>query len=112
MLALIDVEPGFRMMSNVVEVDPEAVRVGMPVRVTSSPRRRVGIPLFVPAASGTRNRKRSSAGSPNPTCSRRRSSRPADLMAQASLRALADAGLAKRDVDGVLSASAYYYMPT
>ena len=37
---------------------------------------------------------------------------PADLMAQASLRALADAGLEKNDVDGVFSASAYYYMPT
>lgn len=37
---------------------------------------------------------------------------PADLMAQASLRALDDAGLNKKDVDGLLSASAYYYMPT
>jgi uncharacterized OB-fold protein len=48
-LALIDVEPGFRMMSNVVEVDPEAVRVGMPVRVTfENHGADVGIPLFVP----------------------------------------------------------------
>lgn len=36
----------------------------------------------------------------------------ADLMAQASVRALAEAGLNKNDVDGLFSASAYYYMPT
>ena len=33
-------------------------------------------------------------------------------MAQASLRALDDAGLSKNDVDGLFSASAYYSMPT
>jgi acetyl-CoA acetyltransferase len=37
---------------------------------------------------------------------------PLDLMAQAAIRALADAGLDKREVDGLLAASAYYYMPT
>jgi acetyl-CoA acetyltransferase len=33
-----------------------------------------------------------------------------DLMAQASLRALSEAGLTKNDVDGVFSSSAYYQM--
>lgn len=36
----------------------------------------------------------------------------ADLMAQASVRALSEAGLNKNDVDGVFSSSAYYFMPT
>src|ERR687893_1846496 len=36
---------------------------------------------------------------------------PLDLMGQATLRALDDAGLEKGDVDGLFSASAYYHMP-
>ncbi|MCA1731131.1 MAG: thiolase, partial [Actinobacteria bacterium] len=37
---------------------------------------------------------------------------PLDLIGQATLRALDDAGLKKGDVDGLFSASAYYHMPT
>jgi acetyl-CoA acetyltransferase len=37
---------------------------------------------------------------------------PLDLIGQATLRALDDAGLTKDDVDGLFSASAYYHMPT
>ena len=37
---------------------------------------------------------------------------PVGLMAEATERALADAGLEKGDIDGLFSASAYYYMPT
>jgi acetyl-CoA acetyltransferase len=37
---------------------------------------------------------------------------PLDLIGQATLRALDDAGLKKEDVDGLFSASAYYHMPT
>ena len=37
---------------------------------------------------------------------------PLDLIGQATLRALADAGLEKSDVDGLFSASAYHHMPT
>jgi acetyl-CoA acetyltransferase len=39
-------------------------------------------------------------------------STPLDLIGQATERALADAGLEKRDVDGLFSASVYYQMPT
>jgi acetyl-CoA acetyltransferase len=37
---------------------------------------------------------------------------PLDLIGQATLRALDDAGLEKSDVDGLFSASAYHHMPT
>ncbi len=37
---------------------------------------------------------------------------PLDLIGQATVRALDDAGLKKEDVDGLFSASAYYHMPT
>ncbi len=37
---------------------------------------------------------------------------PLDLIGQATTRALADAGLEKKDVDGLFSASVYYQMPT
>ena len=37
---------------------------------------------------------------------------PLDLIGQATSRALKDAGLEKRDVDGLFSASSYYFMPT
>ena len=37
---------------------------------------------------------------------------PVGLMAQATKRALDDAGLSKSDVDGLFTASSYYYMPT
>src|SRR5690625_4860106 len=36
----------------------------------------------------------------------------ADLMAQASIRALEDAGLEKKDVDGLFSTSNHYFMPS
>ena len=37
---------------------------------------------------------------------------PLDLIGQATERALADAGLEKKDIDGLFSASVYYQMPT
>ena len=37
---------------------------------------------------------------------------PLDLIGQATVRALQDAGLDKSDVDGLFSASAYYHLPT
>ena len=37
---------------------------------------------------------------------------PLDLIGQATLRALDDAGLERSDVDGLFSASAYHHMPT
>jgi acetyl-CoA acetyltransferase len=37
---------------------------------------------------------------------------PLDLIGQATIRALEDAGLDKSDIDGLFSASAYYHLPT
>ena len=37
---------------------------------------------------------------------------PLDLIGQATLRTLDEAGLEKGDVDGLFSSSAYYHMPT
>ncbi|HET6885487.1 MAG TPA: hypothetical protein VFH32_04625, partial [Rubrobacteraceae bacterium] len=37
---------------------------------------------------------------------------PLDLIGQATERALTDAGLEKKDIDGLFSASVYYQMPT
>jgi len=46
-LALIDLDEGFRMMSRVVGVAPEAVAIGMRVRVVWSDDE-VPVPSFVP----------------------------------------------------------------
>ena len=50
MVALVDLEEGPRLMTNVVGVDPESLRIGMPVRarfeVVSDD---AGIVLFAPA---------------------------------------------------------------
>jgi uncharacterized OB-fold protein len=48
--ALIDLKEGVRVMSNLVEIDPSAVTVGMPVAVDFRPTRHEGaVPVFKPA---------------------------------------------------------------
>lgn len=49
-LALIELDEGPTMMSNVVDVDPEAVRVGMAVQVCFEARGELQLPQFRPAA--------------------------------------------------------------
>jgi uncharacterized OB-fold protein len=48
-LVLVDLEEGVRMMSNVVELPADQVRIGMPVRVKFETRGETSLPLFVPA---------------------------------------------------------------
>ena len=48
-LALVELEEGVRIMSNVVECDPASVHVGMPVTVTFEQRGDVSLPMFRPA---------------------------------------------------------------
>jgi uncharacterized OB-fold protein len=47
-LALIELEEGVRMMSNIVACPPEAVSIGLPVRVVFEQRGAVSLPMFVP----------------------------------------------------------------
>lgn len=52
-LALIELEEGVRMMSNVIGCDPEAVTIGMAVEVCFVGRGPVTLPMFRPASGGT-----------------------------------------------------------
>jgi uncharacterized OB-fold protein len=47
-LALIELDEGVRMMSN-VKCDPDEVRIGLPVKVTFEKRGDVFLPMFEPA---------------------------------------------------------------
>jgi uncharacterized OB-fold protein len=49
-IALVDVDEGFRMMANVVGVDPERVAIGDRVRVVFERRGDVALPQFTPLA--------------------------------------------------------------
>ena len=46
-LALIELDEGVRMMSN-VRCDPELVKIGLPVKVIFEQRGDVSLPMFVP----------------------------------------------------------------
>jgi uncharacterized OB-fold protein len=49
--ALIDLEEGVRVLSNLVEVDPSEIAIGMPVTVDFRPTRHDGaVPVFKPKA--------------------------------------------------------------
>lgn len=48
-LAMVELDEGVRMMSNVVECDPASVRIGLPVVVTYERRGDVTLPMFRPA---------------------------------------------------------------
>jgi len=50
-IAIVEIEeqPGLRLMTNIVKCPPEAVRIGMPVRVVFEQHQDVYVPLFEPA---------------------------------------------------------------
>jgi uncharacterized OB-fold protein len=48
-LAYVDLDEGFRMMTNVVGVEPEKVRIGMRLRVKWEDHDQVALPFFEPA---------------------------------------------------------------
>jgi uncharacterized OB-fold protein len=48
-VAYIDLDEGFRMMSNVVDVDPDQVKCDMRVKVKWEDYDEVALPLFAPA---------------------------------------------------------------
>jgi len=50
-VALVDLAEGARMMTNLVDLDPAAVRIGLPVRVRFRPLEDdIALPVFGPAA--------------------------------------------------------------
>ena len=54
-VALIKLEEGVRLMSNLVDCEPEAARIGLPVMVTFEQRSaEITIPQFQPADAKTR----------------------------------------------------------
>jgi len=132
-VALIDCDEGFRLMSRVEDVAPEAVTIGMRVsfRVHSPGGDQEPIPVFAPvpgtaASAGTGG----AAQARGPAIAPRRAAgnakrgsaaivgvaesdighvtdglSPIDLMAQGITRALDDCGLAVSDVDGLFCAT-------
>jgi uncharacterized OB-fold protein len=51
--ALVDLDEGIRMVTNLVGVEPGAVRIGMAVRVTFVPTERdMSVPVFTPTEAG------------------------------------------------------------
>jgi uncharacterized OB-fold protein len=51
-LALIDLDDGFRMMMNVINCPPESVAIGMPVRIVFEDREGQKLPQAEPTVSG------------------------------------------------------------
>jgi uncharacterized OB-fold protein len=49
----IDEQPDIRLTTNLVDVEPEDVRIGMPVRVVFEHAEDVWLPLFTPAEEGS-----------------------------------------------------------
>lgn len=47
-VAWVDLDEGFRMMSNVVGIEPDAVRAGLRVRVSWQDQGELALPLFEP----------------------------------------------------------------
>jgi acetyl-CoA acetyltransferase/uncharacterized OB-fold protein len=127
-VALIDCDEGFRLMSRVEDIAPEAVRVGMRVRlrVHNPGGEAEPVPVFVPDAAAAKAPAQAAAPAvPRKAASQtsRRGSvaivgvaesdlgqvadglTPIDLMAQGIARALGDCGLKLADVDGLFCAT-------
>ena len=128
-VALIDCDEGFRLMSRVEDIAPQAVQIGMRVRfrVHTPGGDEEPVPVFFPAEAVAPKPPDAIPARPMPprkaagTC--RRGSvaivgaaesdlgqvaeglTPIDLMAQGITRALADAGLQLADVDGLFCAT-------
>jgi acetyl-CoA acetyltransferase/uncharacterized OB-fold protein len=124
-IALVELieQPDLRLTTNLLDCPPDAVTIGMPVRVRFEPASdEVGLPLFVPDPDGTPATPRALAA-PTPTplrfageklerravfsgvgqskIGRRLFRTDLDLTCEAALAAIADAGLTPADVDGL-----------
>lgn len=47
-VSLVDLDEGYRLMTNIVDIDADEVRIGMRVRVRVSTTRGPQVPLFIP----------------------------------------------------------------
>ena len=125
-VALIDVDEGFRMMSRVEDIAPTAVAIGMRVRFrvhnpggdedpypVFTPFAAPPVPAVVTRATGrgrgvvglTRGSAAIVGAAESDIGAVASAMTPIDLMAQGIHRALNDAGLTLKDVDGVFSAT-------
>ena len=106
----IDEQPDVRLTTNLVDVEPEDVRIGMPVRVVFEHVEDVWLPLFTPVE-GRREptarreepleRRAIISGIGQSDVGRRLGRSDLDLTVEAALAAIADAGLTRDDIDGL-----------
>ena len=105
----IDEQPDVRLTTNLVDVEPEDVHFGMPVRVVFEHNDDVWIPLFTPGggvvspAAGEEPLERRAiiSGIGQSDVGRRLGRSELDLTIEAALAAIADAGLTRDDIDGL-----------
>ena len=122
----IDEQPDIRLTTNLVGVEPQDVRVGLPVRVVFEHVDDVWLPLFTPAdaadvagaadATARRTggrfmslrpgeepleRRAVISGIGQSAVGRRLGRSDLDLTVEAALEAIADAGLTRDDIDGI-----------
>ena len=106
----IDEQPDVRLTTNLVDVEPEDVRIGMPVRVLFEHVDDVWLPLFTPVEDGIVSprpteepleRRAIISGIGQSDVGRRLGRSDLDLTVEAALAAIADAGLTRDDIDGI-----------
>ena len=105
----IDEQPSVRLTTNLVDVEPDDVHVGMPVRVVFEHVDDVWLPLFTPEggvvsprpAEEPLERRAIISGIGQSAVGRRLGRSDLDLTVEAALEAIADAGLTRDDIDGI-----------
>ena len=104
-VALVELpeQPGLRLTTNIVGCAPEAVHIGLPVRVVFEHRDPVWFPLFEPRGPTMTDFERRSiiSGIGQSAVGRRLGRTGLDLTIEAALAAIADAGLELADIDGL-----------
>ena len=106
----IDEQPDVRLTTNLVDVEPEDVLIGMAVEVLFEHVEDVYLPLFTPVTRGGREpradeepleRRAIISGIGQSAVGRRLGRTDLDLTVEAALAAIADAGLNRDDIDGL-----------
>ena len=101
-LVEIDEQPDVRLTTNLVEIDPDDVRIGMPVEVVFEDHAPVFVPLFRPVRVVSASEQRAVISGVGQSDVGRRLGRDSlDLTIDAALVAIADAGLTVDEIDGL-----------